>query len=47
MVQVVQGATANSLIHGREYAPMFLIDDDKSKWHTTIRGIKVYAPNEL
>ena len=38
---------ANSLIHGREYAPMFFIDDNKSKWHTTIRGIKVYAPHEL
>ena len=38
---------ASSLIHGYEYAPMFFIDDDESKWHTTLHGIKVYAPHEL
>lgn len=37
----------SSLVHGFEYAPMFFIDDDEKKWHTTIRGIKVYAPHEL
>ena len=38
---------ATSLIHGNEYAPMLFIDDDESKWHKTIRGLKVYAPSEL
>lgn len=37
----------SSLIHGFEYAPMFFIDDDEKKWHTTIRGVKVYSPAEL
>lgn len=38
---------ATSLIHGSEYAPMFFIDDDISKSHKTIRGLKVYPPAEL
>jgi FlaA1/EpsC-like NDP-sugar epimerase len=38
---------ATSLIHGHEYAPRFFIDDDEKKWHSTIRGLKVYAPGQL
>lgn len=38
---------ASSLILGREYTPMFFIDDDASKIHKVIRGMKVYAPHEL
>lgn len=38
---------ATYLIHGNEYSPMFFIDDDESKWNSTIRGIKVYSPTEL
>lgn len=38
---------ATSLIHGSEYAPMFFVDDDPSKVHKTIRGLKVYPPEEL
>ena len=37
----------SSLIHGNEYAPLVFFDDDESKWHKTIRGIKVYPPDDL
>ncbi len=38
---------ASSLIHGSEYAPMFFLDDDESKWFSTIRSLKVYPPHML
>ncbi|MCE3268992.1 MAG: capD [Burkholderiales bacterium] len=38
---------ASSLAHGRKYIARFFVDDDKSKWHTTVRGIKVYPPQKL
>src|SRR6185437_2270261 len=36
-----------SLAHGSKYIPLFFVDDDESKWGSTIRGIKVYAPQKL
>ena len=38
---------ALSLIHSNKYAPQAFIDDDSSKWDSTIRGIKVYSPDAL
>lgn len=38
---------ATYLSHGNEYVPMFFIDDDEDKWYKTIRGLKVYPPNEI
>ncbi len=38
---------ALSLIHGNEYNPIAFFDDDKQKWHTTIKGISVYSPSRL
>ncbi|HLX54943.1 MAG TPA: nucleoside-diphosphate sugar epimerase/dehydratase [Aquella sp.] len=36
-----------SLAHGSKYVPLFFVDDDESKWGSTIRGIKVYSPQKL
>jgi FlaA1/EpsC-like NDP-sugar epimerase len=38
---------ALSLIHSSKYTPQAFIDDDSSKWDSTIRGIKVYSPELL
>ena len=38
---------ALSLIHSNRYTPQIFIDDDRNKWGSTIRGIKVYSPHEL
>ena len=38
---------ALSLIHSNKYAPQAFIDDDNSKWGSTIRGIKVHSPHAL
>lgn len=37
---------AMSLAHGK-YQPLFFVDDNKIKWGSTIRGLKVYAPQKL
>ncbi|MDD3267382.1 MAG: nucleoside-diphosphate sugar epimerase/dehydratase [Burkholderiales bacterium] len=44
---VVGAQLATYLYHGNEYAPLFFIDDDSSKWYKTIRGLKVYPPDKL
>lgn len=38
---------ASYLAHGNEFSPLFFIDDDSNKWNKTIRGIKVYSPDDL
>lgn len=35
------------LTNGNEFSPLFFIDDDSNKWNKTIRGIKVYSPDDL
>lgn len=35
------------LTNGNEFSPLFFIDDDSNKWDKTIRGIKVYSPDDL
>lgn len=37
----------NSLIHGREYAPVAFVDDQKSEHGLTISGLPVYPPASL
>ncbi|UOA34102.1 UDP-N-acetyl-alpha-D-glucosamine C6 dehydratase (plasmid) [Sulfitobacter sp. DSM 110093] len=37
----------NSLIHGQEYAPVALVDDDPTLQDMTIAGLKVYAPDRV
>ena len=38
---------ALALQNGNEYEPVAFCDDDIKKWYTTIRGVKVYPPNEI
>jgi FlaA1/EpsC-like NDP-sugar epimerase len=33
-----------ALQNGNEYNPVALFDDDKNKWNSTIRGVRVYKP---
>ena len=37
----------SSLKNGNEYLPVFFIDDDDTKWRSTIHGLKVFSPDEL
>lgn len=36
-----------ALLHGRQYFPVALVDDDRSKQNTIIHGLQVYSPTEL
>lgn len=38
---------ATALSDGREFYPVGFIDDDKSLWGSTIKGLPVYAPHDL
>lgn len=37
----------NALFHGREYAPVALVDDDPSLHNLTVGGLKVLPPDEI
>ncbi|WP_422026174.1 polysaccharide biosynthesis protein [Roseovarius sp.] len=37
----------NSLFHGREYAPVALVDDDSNLHHLAVGGLKVLAPDQI
>lgn len=37
----------NSLFHGREYAPVALVDDDPSLQDFSVGGLRVYAPGQI
>ncbi|MCP1198071.1 nucleoside-diphosphate sugar epimerase/dehydratase [Notoacmeibacter sp. MSK16QG-6] len=37
----------NSLFHGRDYAPVALVDDDPSLQTLSVGGLRVYAPNRI
>ncbi|RYD68094.1 MAG: polysaccharide biosynthesis protein, partial [Verrucomicrobiaceae bacterium] len=37
----------NSLFHGREYAPVALVDDDPDLQHRSVGGLRVYAPEQI
>lgn len=37
----------NALFHGREYAPIALIDDDHSLHNLSVGGLRVYAPEQI
>lgn len=37
----------NSLFHGREYAPVALVDDDPSLQDLSVGGLRVYAPSQI
>ena len=37
----------NSLFHGREYAPVAMVDDDPGLQHLTVGGLGVFAPSEI
>ncbi len=38
---------ATSLSDGREFYPLGFIDDDKSLWGSTIKGLPIYNPSEV
>ena len=37
----------NSLFHGRDYAPVALVDDDPSLQRLSVGGLRVYAANQI
>lgn len=37
----------NSLFHGREYAPVALVDDDPRLQNMAVGGLRVYAPDQI
>lgn len=37
----------NSLFHGREYAPVALVDDDPDLQNRSVGGLRVYAPEQI
>ncbi len=37
----------NSLFHGRDYAPIALVDDDPKLEKLSVGGLKVYAPSQI
>lgn len=37
----------NSLFHGREYAPVALVDDDPGLRNLSVGGLRVYAPEQI
>tara|TARA_R110002124_G_C8957156_1_gene513756 strand:- start:596 stop:2503 length:1908 start_codon:yes stop_codon:yes gene_type:complete len=37
----------NSLFHGREYAPVALVDDDPGLQNLSVGGLQVYAPDRI
>ncbi|MBO6867996.1 MAG: polysaccharide biosynthesis protein [Thalassococcus sp.] len=37
----------NTLFHGRDYAPVALVDDDPNLQHLGVGGLKVYPPSQI